>query len=202
MHNRFFMRTLAICAVVIFLHACSTPTAQIIRTTFDPAADEMRLSNILVVCVAGDYAERIQIEQGLSAALTTERTTASPYFAVIGRNPRVTRNTINTAIRSRQFDGVLFVRMQGQDIPDGAPGRPTGRNFQFFLYDYEEFNRPSPLPMGSTVTLISEFYAAASEKKIWGIESLSFDSRVSADVIALQVSSIAKQIRKDRLTAN
>jgi hypothetical protein len=196
------MRPLAICAAVIFLHACSTPTAQIIRTVFDPAADDVRLSNILVVCVAGDYAERTQIEQGLAAALTTDKTTASPYFAVIGRNPRVTRNTIITAIASRQFDGVLFVRMQGQDIPDAAPGRPTGRNFQFFLYDYEEFNRPSRLPLDSTVTLVSEIYATAIEKKIWGIESLSFDNRVSADVIALQVRSIAAQIRKDRLTAN
>lgn len=202
MRRRFPIILGAILTLATGLSACTTPSAQIIRTLLDPAVDDFRFSNVLVISVAGDFAERLQIEQGLSAALTNDETTASPYYAVIGRNPRVTRNLINTAIQSRQFDSVLIVRTQGQDIPNAAPGRPTGRDFQLFLYDYDEFNRPTPLPLNTTVTFVSEFYAAASEKKLWGIESLSFDHDTSADVIELQVNSIAAQIRSDRLIAN
>jgi hypothetical protein len=200
--KRLLCRLFATCAAVVFLQACATPTTQIIRTTLDSDVGDTRLTNVLVISVAGNHGERAQVEQGLSAALTTDNTTASPYFAVIGRNPLVTRNTINTAIKSRKFDSVLFVRLQGQDIPELAPGRPTGRSFNLFLYDYEEFNRPADLSPGSTVTLICEIYTAADEKKIWGIESLSFESRNTAEIIELQISSIAEQIKKDRVTAN
>jgi len=200
--KRLLCRLFATCAAVVFLQACATPTTQIIRTKLDPEVGATQLTNILVISVAGNHGERARIEQGLSTALTTDSTTASPYFAVIGRNSRLTRNTLNTAIKSRQFDSVLFVRLQGQDIPGLAPGRPTGRSFQLFLYDYEEFNRPADLPRGSTVTLLCEIYTAANEKKIWGIESLSFESGNTAEMIELQVSSIARQIREDRVLAN
>ncbi len=202
MQRRFPISLVAVFAIGALLSACATQTAQIIRTLLDPTVGDYGFSNVLVICVAGDYTERTRFEQHLTAALTTDRTTASPYFAVVGRNPQVTRNTINNAIRSRQFDGVLFVRLQGQDIPAAAPGRPTGRNFQLFLYDYEEFNRPARMSLSSTVTLVSEFYATAGGKKLWSIESLSFDHDSADEVIELQVNSIAAQIRKDRLVAN
>jgi hypothetical protein len=186
----------------MLLAGCATPSTEIIRTLLDPAVNDFRFRNILVISVAGDYAERAQAERALATALSGGDTAATPYYAVIGRNPQVTRNLIDTAIRSRQFDGVLFVRLQGQDIPNAAPGRPTGRNFQLFLYDYDEFNRASRLPLGSTVTLVSEFYAAAGQKKLWSIESLSFESESASAVIELQTRSIAAQIRKDNLLAN
>lgn len=202
MQNRLSASLFSATAVISLVAACATPNADIIRTLLDPAAADFRFSNILVISVAGDYAERAQTEQALAAALSGSRTTASPYYAVIGRNPQVTRNFIDTAIRSRRFDGLLFVRVQGQDIPNAAPGRPTGRNFQLFLYDYEEFNRPARLPPDSTVTLVSEMYAATSQKKLWAIESLSFQSASVTDVIELQSRSIAAQIRADKLTAD
>jgi hypothetical protein len=189
-------------AVVSLFAACATPNADIIRTLLDPAAADFRFSNVLVISVAGNYAERAQTEQALAATLTGSRTTASPYYAVIGRNPQVTRNLVNTAIQSRRFDAVLFVRLQGQDIANAAPGRPTGRNFQLFLYDYEEFNRPAAMSLASTVTLVSELYAAASEEKIWAIESLIFQNDSVTDVIELQARSIAAQIKADGLTAD
>jgi hypothetical protein len=201
-HRRLSVSLLFALAVAALLGACATPNAEIIRTLLDPAADDFQFANVLVISVAGDYAERAQAEQALAGALTKGKTTAVPYYAVIGRNPQVTRNLINTAIRSRGFDGVLFVRWQGQDIPNAAPGRPTGRNFQLFLYDYDEFNRPARLAVDSTVTLLSEFYAARSEQKLWAIESLSFQNDSVTEVMEMQTRSIAAQVRADNLTAN
>jgi hypothetical protein len=175
---------------------------EIIRTLLDPAVDAVRFDNLLIISVAGDYAERAETEQKLSAALVSDNTAAAPYFSVIGRGPQVTRNLINTAIQNRGFDAVVFVREAGQDIPNLAPGRPTGRSFQLFLYDYDEFNRPARLPANSPVNLVVELYAAADEKKIWGIETLTTDRIPVTDVISAHSDAIATNIRKDGLVRN
>lgn len=192
----------AFVATVVLVTGCAAPTAQVIRTLFDPAAENLRLTNILVISVAGNYAERAQVEQQLAVALTTNQATVSPYYAVMGRSPRITRDLLNTAIRSRQFDGVLIIREQGQDIPNAAPGRPTGNEFQLFLYDYDEFNQPTRLSANSTITLVSEFYTTWNEKKIWSINTLTFDFDTVAEAIELQASTIEAQVRRDRIVAN
>lgn len=195
-------RLVALVSIGMLVGSCAAPSAQIILNLLDPAIDDRSFRNILVISVAGEYPDRLRFEQRLTTLLTSDDATATPYFAVVGRNPRVTRNTINTAIRSRQFDGVLIVRLQGQDIPNAAPGRPTGRNFQLFLYDYDEINRPAPMPLNTTVTFVSEFYSAADEMKLWAINSLSFDHATVDDVIELQASSIARRMRDDGLIVN
>lgn len=189
-------------AIVAIGAGCAAPTAQVIRTLFDPAAENLRLTNILVISVAGDYAERAQVEQKLAVALTTNQATVSPFYAIIGRSPRITRDLLNTSIRARQFDGVLIIRKQGQDIPNAAPGRPSGGDFQLFLYDYDEFNQPTPLSANSTITLVSEFYTTWNEKKIWSIETLTFDFETVAEAIELQATTIESQVRRDRIIAN
>lgn len=194
----------AVVATAMLLGGCATtpPTAQIIRTLYPADTTDMNYRNIMVISVIGDYPHRLRFEQQLSTALTSDNATATPYFAVAGRNPQVTRNTINTAIRSRQFDAVLIVRLRGQDIAGTAPGRPTGRNFHLFQYDYNEFNFPASIPLNSTLTFVSEFYSAAEEKKLWAIESLSFDHETAEEVIELQARSIATQLLADGITAN
>ena len=193
---------IATVAIIAIGAGCAAPTAQVIRTLFDPAAENLRLTNVLVISVAGDYAERAQVEQKLAVALTTSRATVSPYYAVIGRSPRITRDLLDTSIRSRQFDGVLIIREQGQDIPDAAPGRPTGGDFQLFLYDYDEFNQPTRLAANSTITLVSEFYTTWNQKKIWSINTLTFDFDTVAEAIELQATTIESQVQRDRIIAN
>lgn len=196
-------RLTALVLTTIFVTSCATsPNIEVIRTILDPAVDDARFENLLVISVAGDYAERAELEQNLSSKLGGNQTSAAPYFSVIGRGPQVTRNLINTGIKNRSFDGVVFVRTVGQDIPNLAPGRPTGQAFQLFLYDYDEFNRPQRLATGSSVTLVTEFYSAVGEKKIWAIETLSFDHTSANDLIERHAEAIASHIRKDGLTAN
>ena len=202
MQKRFPFHLLAGFSAFAILCGCVAPTADIIRTLYDPAIANLRLSNILVISAAGDYPERLRVEQEVASALTTDRTTATPYFAIVGRNAQITRNLINTAIRSRQFDGVLIVRVQGQDVPNAAPGRPTGRNFHLFLYDYAEFNQPSALPANVTIAFNTEFYTTWNEKKVWAIDSLTFDHKTTEEALTLQIESIVSQVQRDRLTAN
>lgn len=203
MLKRILAGRLTTMAAATMLASCATaPGVEVIRTLLDPAVEDARFENVLIVSVAGDYAERAEMEQKLSSKLAGNATLAAPYYSVIGRGPQVTRNLINTAIKNRSFDSVLFVRSVGQDIPNLAPGRPTGQAFQLFLYDYDEFNRPERIAAGASVTLVTEFYSAAGERKIWAIETLSFEHTSASELIERHAEAIASHVRKDGLTAN
>jgi hypothetical protein len=199
--RQFQLYLATIATFVLLLTSCSSPST-IIRTLSDPSVGQVRFDNVLVIGVAGDFASRAQFERGIAAAFSADDSAATAYYTVVGRNPQVSRNAIHNAIRARNFDAVLFVRLTGQDIPEAIANRPTGSAFNLFLYDYPEFNAASGLQRDSTATFVSELYVADSEKKIWAIESLIFEHDSAEQVIESQVKAIAEQLRKDKLIRN
>ena len=121
------------------------------------------------------------------------------YYAVLGRRPQLTRDALDTSVRSRFFDAVIITRMQGQEKPELAPGRPTGRNFDLFLYDYAELNVPFDLDLGSAMTFITEMYDTSDKRKIWSIDTLVYDSSSAEAAITAHVDMIADEISRRRL---
>jgi len=191
----------AIATSVLLLTSCAAPS-NIIRTLRDPSVGQVHFSSVLVISVAGDFASRAQFESEIAAEFSGDDAAVTPYYTVVGRNPQVSRNAIHNAIRARSFDAVLFVRLKGQDDPEAVNNRPTGSAFNLFLYDYPEFNAASGFQRGSTATFVSELYVAASEQKIWAIESLLFEHESADQIIASQVKTIAGQLREDKLIRN
>ena len=201
MRRKLRLALAAIATSVLLLTSCAAPS-NIIRTLRDPSVGQVHFSNVLVISVAGDFASRAQFESEIAAEFSADDAAATAYYTVVGRNPQVSRNAIHNAIRARSFDAVLFVRLKGQDDPDAVNNRPTGSAFNLFLYDYPEFNAASGFKRGSTATFVSELYVAASEQKIWAIESLLFEHDSADQVIESQVKTIAGQLREDRLIKN
>jgi len=201
MRRKLRLALAAIATSVLLLTSCAAPS-NIIRTLRDPSVGQVHFSNVLVISVAGDFASRAQFESEIAAEFSADDAAATAYYTVVGRNPQVSRNAIHNAIRARSFDAVLFVRLKGQDDPDAVNNRPTGSAFNLFLYDYPEFNAASGFKRGSTATFVSELYVAASEQKIWAIESLLFGHDSADQVIESQVKTIAGQLREDRLIKN
>ena len=193
------LRPLISLLVALVLGACASAPepASVIRTVFNPPEDGF--SNILVIGVAGDYQSRGAYERQLSQAISGGDLVASPYYTVIGRNPQLTRAYLDDAIAARRFDEVLFTRPKGQEQEDLAPGRPVGRAFDLFSYDYAELNRDVRLRDARSITFITEVYSTATRRKIWAIETLStsFDSVES--LINEQVFTIAGQLDADGL---
>ena len=191
----------AIATFVLLLTSCSTPS-NIIKTFDDSSAAQVRFENVLVICVAGDFASRAQFERELAASFSGDKSPMTAYYTVVGRSPQVSRNTINNAIRARRFDAILFVRLKGQDVAGAIANRPTGGAFNLFQYDYPEFNSASGFQHDTTSTFVSELYLAAEERKIWAIESLIFEHDSADQVIDHQVKAIAGQLRRDKLSRN
>lgn len=196
-----FRPSLGFAAVVpaLLLAACAAgpQTATVIRTLYSP--EQARYSNIIVVSVTGDYATRASFERQVAQALTAGSVNASAYYTVIGRNPQLTRSLLDDAIRAREFDGVLFTRVKGQEQPELAPGRPVGAAFDLFRYDYAELNRDNAIRQARAYNFVTEFYSTALTEKVWAIETISNEKDTIDELITEQVLTIAGQLRADGL---
>ncbi len=199
MQRPYRVNLLSLLAVIAIASACATtPASNVIKTVHD-IEGAAPFSNILVISVAGDIATRTKFEQAIANAISTEETTAAPFYTVVGRTPQLTRNILNNVVRAREFDAIILTRLQGQDRADLVPNRPTGRLFNLYLYDYAELNYPTAIEVGSTVSFVVEVYETRTAKKVWAIESLIFDSKTVESVVSEQLAAISAEILKDGL---
>jgi hypothetical protein len=191
---------LALLAISMLASGCgSTAARTTVVKTVQGVSSAAPFTNVLVISVAGERASRAQFETEAVAALSRGNTLATAYFAVAGRQAQYARSTLDNAIRVREFDAVLMVREQGQDQPGLVPNRPTGRQFDLFQYDYEEFNQLTAIDPDSTVSFIAEVYDTVAAKKVWAIDSLIFETESTASAVSEQVAIITAEMRKDRL---
>ena len=200
MHRQRYIATPLGIILCMLLAACATQTqveSSVIKTfrggeAFGP------YQNVLVVSAAGDRAARGKFEQELAANLVSDESVALPYFAVVGRHIPISRGVLDNAVKTREFDSILLIRRQGQERADLSPNRPTGRRFDLYRYDYEELNDQQPISAESTVSFVTELYDTATEKKVWAIESLVFESNSVESALSAQSALIAGELRKDR----
>ncbi|MGI9205784.1 MAG: hypothetical protein ACR2Q3_17345 [Woeseiaceae bacterium] len=191
-----------LCAAALILSACATtaPSSSTIIRTMPPVPAEYRgFTNMLVISVAGDFQSRRMFERNFVTVTADLEGKATGYHTVIGRRPYLTRDALDTVIKSRDFDSILLVREQGQEREALAPGRPVGRAFDLFGYDYAELNSGDSIEQSAAITFIAELYSVAEQKKIWSIESLSFDKATATDLIVEQAATVSQQVIKDRL---
>jgi len=179
--------------------ACATPSVSTIIKTQHDIKSAAPFGNILVISVAGDVQTRMAFEQGIANAISTDATGVTPFYTVVGRNPKLTRSILTNAVRAREFDAIILTRLQGQDRADLVQNRPTGRLFNLYLYDYDELNFPASIEVGSTVSFVVEVYDTRAEEKVWAIESLIFESKTVESVVAEQLAAISTEILKDGL---
>jgi hypothetical protein len=186
------IRLLILLAVTALAACASAPPSTVFR-------DMSGFSNILVVSVTGTYQSRAQFERELVMAMSSSEVAAAAYYTVLGRNPQLTRSNLHNAIRNREFDAVIFTRLKGQEQQDLAPLRPIGSSLDLFGYDYDELNRDVSIQQSQAITFITEVYSTATQRKIWAIESLSFDKATAAELISEQAAMISAQIKQDKL---
>jgi len=195
------IRLLILVTITAFAACASAPPSTVIRTVYSPDTDVTEFSNILIISVTGTFQSRAQFERELVMAMSSSEVTAAAFYTVLGRNPQLTRSNLHNAIRNRGFDAVIFTRQKGQEQQELAPHRPVGVNLDLFGYDYDELNRDFGLQQAQAVTFITEVYSTATQRKVWAIESLSFDKATATELISEQSAMIAAQIKNDKLLA-
>ncbi len=191
---------LLLSAVMILVGcASSTAPATVIRTLYDP--DPEGFHNILVISVTGDFESRATFERELAQTIGRDDISAAAYYTVVGRNPTLSRGLIHDAIRSREFDAIVFTRIKGQEQEELAPMRPVGFAFDLFGYDYAELNRDERIQQAQAITFVTELYSTATQQKVWAVETLSFEIATVGALITEQALTITTQLEKDGLLA-
>ena len=191
---------LTLFAAIALASGCgTTPPASTVIKTFNEVDGTTPFTNVLIIGVAGEVPTRVRFEQELAAALSGDETAATAFYTIVGRNPQLTRVTLDNAVRAREFDAIVLTRLKGQGRAALTPNRPTSSGFDLYLYDYEELNIPASIPIGSTVSFVVEVYDTHAKKKVWAIESLIFNSTSVDSVVSAQATAIVAEIMEDGL---
>ena len=205
--SNLLIRSAWLIAAVLILWACGSTTTRVTKILHDPDFKKPRYSNILVIAVSDNYDHRAQFERNLVSGIRKTGAEATAYYTLLGHNPKVTSNAIQTAIRSRKFDAVLFSRAKGiteeLNVKQGATSAQAtamgGSLFDLFRYDYEEHIEPENLRLSTKVVLVTQLYAAAEQKNIWAIKSSSFDRESVGQIIDSVTGAVVKQLKRDNM---
>ena len=197
-----------IVALSVFLVACSTPT----RTSSTPGSTNSEgrvFGNILVIGVANDYDGRARFERELASGLKSLGTSASAYYAAVGGNKPIDRQTIDELVKSDGFDAVLITKVLNRETTSTVKAassttratRKDGRAVNLFRYEYEELNEPATLEAGLAVTISSELYAASDGQIVWSVESRIPNQEMISQIVDEAVSTVIKQLKSARVIA-
>ena len=182
-------RTAAVIATLVLgLSACADSTS-VVKTFHDGSYDGTFFNNFLVITVSGSSDSRTLFEKTLVSRLIEVDTSASAYYAVMGRKQPIGRDMLSIAVQSRGFDAVLLTRPVNRNLPV----------VELFRFDYDELNQPNNIDVSDAVELMTELYSASDQKRVWAIRSTSAGSGSTEEFVDVHASKIVAQLQKDAL---
>ena len=182
-------RTAAVIATLALgLSACAE-SPSVVKTFHDGSYDGTYFNNFLVITVAGNTDSRTLFEKTLVSRLVELDTSATAYYAVMGRKQPIEQDMLSIAVRSREFDAVLLTRLVNRELPV----------VDLFRFDYDELNQPNNIDVSHAVELMTELYSASDQKRIWAIRSTSPGSDSTEEFVDVHASKIVAQLQKDAL---
>jgi hypothetical protein len=203
--------TVSLPKVLLLLAASvvATGCAATSTTNASPGAAKAAYSNFLVIGVAGDYNNRAYFERSVVSGIKAKGSSAHAFHVVVPGNKPVTREAVKEAIESGGFDAVLVSRVLDTDtdldVKSAVTGtkvtRKDGGVLDLFRYDYEELDEPMSLELKTKVNIATELYSAASEQKVWSIDSVSSATENIGQLIEDAAENIVKRLDRDDLIA-
>jgi hypothetical protein len=193
--------------LLIAVSVVATGCAATSTTSASPDLAKVSYSNFLVIGVAGDYTNRAYFERSVVSGIRAKGSSASAFHVVAGGNKPVTRETVKDAIDAGGFDAVLVTRVLDTDSDLDVKGPVTGTKvtrkdgamMNLFRYDYEDLDEPMSLEVKTKVNIATELYSAASEQKVWSIDSVSSATENIGQLIEDAAENVVKRLDRDDL---
>jgi hypothetical protein len=190
------------------LGACASTGDRIVKIYEDRAALAGPYTRILVVGAHAETATRRTFEDSVVRALAAVGTEARSSLAVMDAAQDIDRESVIAAVRETGADAVLVTRVVDiktqSEIDQGQTQAEVARRSDvpladFFRYEYVESADAMTVTTVRTVILETDVYDAASEKKVWGVESTSFDKQTAYGVIDGVARAITAELARDGL---
>ena len=193
--------------LLIAVSVVATVCAATSTTSASPDLAKVSYSNFLVIGVAGDYTNRAYFERSVVSGIRAKGSSASAFHVVAGGNKPVTRETVKDAIDAGGFDAVLVTRVLDTDSDLDVKGPVTGTKvtrkdgamMNLFRYDYEDLDEPMSLEVKTKVNIATELYSAASEQKVWSIDSVDSATENIGQLIEDAAENVVKRLDRDDL---
>jgi hypothetical protein len=195
-------------AGALALCACAATGERIVKVYEDRAALNAPYSRILVVGAHAQAGTRRTFEDHVVRALAALGTEARSSLAVMGEAQAIDRDAVVAAVRASGADAVLVTRVVDietqSEVEQGQPQAEVRRRSDvpmadFFRYEYAESPDAMTVTTVRTVILETDVYDAASEKKVWAVESTSFDKQTAYGVIEEVAQTISAELASDGL---
>ena len=193
--------------LLIAVSAVATGCAATSTTSASPDLAKLAYSNFLVIGVAGDYNNRAYFERSVVSGIRAKGSSARAFHVVTPGNKPLTREAVKDAIESGGFDAVLVSRVLDTESDLGVKSAVTGTKvtrkdggvLDLFRYDYEELDEPMSLELKTKVNIATELYSAASEQKVWSIDSVSSATENIGKLIEDAAENVVKRLHRDDL---
>ena len=193
--------------LLIAVSAVATGCAATSTTSASPDLAKLAYSNFLVIGVAGDYNNRAYFERSVVSGIRAKGSSARAFNVVTPGNKPLTREAVKDAIESGGFDAVLVSRVLDTESDLGVKSAVTGTKvtrkdggvLDLFRYDYEELDEPMSLELKTKVNIATELYSAASEQKVWSIDSVSSATENIGKLIEDAAENVVKRLHRDYL---
>lgn len=192
----------------LFLSACASTGDRLVKVFEDRAALAAPYSRILVVGAHAEIGTRRTFENSVVRALAALGTEARSSLAVMNEAENIDRESVLAAVRETGADAVLVTRVVDIETQNAIEQGQTQAELarrndvplaDFFRYEYTESADAMTVTTVRTVILDTDVYDAASEKKVWSVESTSFDKQTAYGVIDGVARAISAELARDEL---
>jgi len=166
------------------------------------------MDRILVIGIAADDVKRRTFEDAFVAALEQRGVDAVPSYRLLPSPDELSKESIQQAIRGREFQGAITSRLvrvdeQQEYVPPKTYVSPTyyGRGlYGYYGRSYEVVHQPGYTVNTTIVRLETHLYDATSAELLWAAHSGTYNPKSLDDGIASVTKKLSQQLAADGFT--
>ena len=163
------------------------------------------MNKMLVIGIAENDIKRRSFEDGFAAALEEQGVDAVPSYRMLPDPERLSKDSIQRAIRGRGFQGVVATRLVQIDehekyVPPQTYVTPSyhGRGlYGYYGRSYEVVHQPGYTVNTTIVRLETHLYDASSAELVWAAHSDTFNPRSIDDGVESVTKKLSKRLAAD-----
>lgn len=203
------MRTLITIVIAATFAVAGCESAPPSKTTVDrvliaPQLINAPYRNIVVVGATPTREIDRLIEEGMTQRLE-ELGVQTWSFVRSSSATRPSEDAVFALVEEKGADGVIIMttrfvgaEVRKRDEQEGLKRDVRGGTLlNYFLYDYKRDTRASYIDSTLNVRIASDFYDAASQKRVYAVESSTVHGKTNYEIILAESKAIVARMRKD-----
>ena len=175
--------------------SCATKT-ELSSVWKSDSSETLPMNQMLVIGIAENDIKRRSFEDAFGTALEEQGVDAVPSYRVLPNSERLSKESIQQAIRGRGFQGVVATRL----VPPATyvkPGYYGGGLYGYYGRSYEVVHQPGYTVYTTIVRLETHLYDASSAELVWAAHSDTVNPKSIDDGIESVTKKLSTRLAAD-----